>query len=106
MLPGATTSRPMIRVHTRATIGSAAIAGQWPPCHKIRPACLRPVDNPFRDYSYDRSFKFPKANGQELMRYAALWIEALDMDGAAGASGGPLLESRPTLAAADTVRQL
>jgi len=64
------------------------------------------VGNPFPDLSFDPSFEFPRGTGHELVRSAALWVGALDVDGLPRVSGGPLMEFRPTLAPEDTVRQL
>src|SRR5512132_1780673 len=63
------------------------------------------VGNPFIERSFDPSFEFPKGSGQEFMRSAALWVGAMDEDGVAHVSGGPMLEWRPTPAAGDTVRE-
>ncbi len=82
--------------------GPALVAGKF----NLRVTNAGLVGNPFPDLSYDPSFEYPKGSGQELMRYAALWVGALDVDGAARVSGGPMLEFRPTVAPADTVRQL
>ncbi|HKQ57134.1 MAG TPA: hypothetical protein VJY35_04635 [Candidatus Eisenbacteria bacterium] len=63
------------------------------------------LGNPFPDLSFDPSFEYPRGSGQELMRYAALWVGALDERGLPHVSGAPLLEFRPTLAEDDTVRE-
>jgi len=82
--------------------GPALTAGKF----NLRVSNAGLIGNPFPDLSYDPSFEYPKGTGQELMRYAALWVGALDVDGTARVSGGPLLEFRPTLAPEDTVAEL
>lgn len=82
--------------------GPALVAGKF----NLRVTNAGLVGNPFPDLSFDPSFEYPKGSGQELLRYGALWVGALDVDGVARVSGGPLLEFRPTVAPADTVRQL
>lgn len=82
--------------------GPALVAGKF----NLRVTNAGLVGNPFPDLSFDPSFEYPKGSGQEMMRYGALWVGALDLDGVARVSGGPLLEFRPTVAPADTVRQL
>jgi hypothetical protein len=82
--------------------GPALVAGKF----NLRVTNAGLVGNPFPDLSFDPSFEYPKGSGQELMRYGALWVGALDVDGVPRVSGGPLLEFRPTVAPADTVRQL
>src|SRR5205085_535399 len=64
------------------------------------------LGNPFPERSLDRSFEYPTASGTELMRYAALWVGAIDDEGEARVSGGPNLEWRPTPAPDDTVREI
>jgi hypothetical protein len=81
--------------------GPALVAGKF----NLRVTNAGLVGNPFPDLSYDPSFEYPKGSGQELLRCAALWVGALGADGVRRVSGGPLLEFRPTLAPADTVRQ-
>ena len=56
--------------------------------------------------SFDPSFEFPKGSGHELLNHAELWVGALDEKGEHRVSGGPMLEWRPTLDPADTVRIL
>jgi hypothetical protein len=54
--------------------------------------------------SFDPSFEFPKGSGHELLNHAELWVGALDENGQHLVSGAPMLEWRPTLDPADTVR--
>jgi len=54
--------------------------------------------------SFDPSFEFPRGSGHELLNHAELWVGALNERGDRRVSGGPLLEWRPTLDPADTVR--
>jgi hypothetical protein len=63
------------------------------------------LGNPFPERSFDPSFEFPKGTGQQVMRYAALWVGALDRDGRPRVSGDPLLEWRPSTAPGDTVHE-
>lgn len=81
--------------------GPALTAGKF----NLRVSNAGIFGNPFPELSYDPSFEYPQGSGQELMHYAALWVGALDVLGRPHVSGGPLLEFRPTLAAADTVRE-
>jgi hypothetical protein len=80
--------------------GPALTAGKF----NLRVSNAGIFGNPFPDLSFDPSFEYPQGSGQELMQYAALWVGALDALGKPRVSGGPLLEFRPTLATADTVR--
>jgi hypothetical protein len=82
--------------------GPALTAGKF----NLRVSNAGILGNPFPDLSYDPSFEYPQGSGQELMQYAALWVGALDPQGNAHVSGGPLLEFRPTLAPEDTVREV
>src|SRR5262245_10700112 len=82
--------------------GPALIAGKF----NLRVSNAGIFGNPFPDLSFDPSFEYPKGTGRELMRYAALWVGGLDVDGTPRVSGGPLLEFRPTLAPGDTVAEL
>ena len=54
--------------------------------------------------SFDRSFEFPRGSGHELLNHTELWVGARTEAGFDRVSGGPMLEWRPTLAPADTVR--
>ena len=65
------------------------------------------IGNPYfnKGLSFDPSFEFPKGSGHECLEHAELWIGATRDDGTSNVSGGPLLEWRPTLAAADIVRR-
>lgn len=56
--------------------------------------------------SFDPSFEFPRGSGHELLNHAELWVGAITEDGTRRVSGGPMLEWRPTLDPADTVRVL
>jgi hypothetical protein len=82
--------------------GTALVAGKF----NLRVTNAGLVGNPFPDLSFDPSFEYPKGSGQELMRFASLWVGALDSDGRPRVSGDPLLEFRPTLAADDTILEL
>jgi hypothetical protein len=64
------------------------------------------VGNAFFDkgLSFDPSFEFPRGSGNELLNHADLWVGARTTDGMLRVSGGPMLEWRPTLDPADTVR--
>src|SRR5262245_60668894 len=53
------------------------------------------LGNAFPDRSFDPSFEFPLGSGQECMRYAALWVGGVGVEGRPRVSGGPLLEWRP-----------
>ena len=94
-----TPARAVVEVFDR---GPALIAGKF----NLRVSNAGILGNPFPDLSFDPSFEYPKGSGHELMRYAALWVGALDVDGIPRVSGGPLLEFRPTLASQDTVAEL
>src|SRR6185503_3656345 len=52
------------------------------------------VGNPFIERSFNPSFEYPRDSGQELMRYGALWVGAVNDAGEAVVSGGPNLEWR------------
>jgi len=52
----------------------------------------------------DPSFEYPAYSGIELLNHAELWVGALDDNGEAHVSGGPMLEWRPTLDPDDRVR--
>src|SRR6185503_6703366 len=54
--------------------------------------------------SFDPSFEFPSGSGHELLNHAELWVGARNERGEHRVSGGPILEWRPTLDPADTVR--
>ena len=54
--------------------------------------------------SFDPSFEYPRGSGYELLNHADLWVGARGADGVLRVSGGPMLEWRPTLDPADTVR--
>jgi hypothetical protein len=54
--------------------------------------------------SFDPSMEYPKGSGHELLGHAELWVGAITPEGRARVSGGPMLEWRPTLDAADRVR--
>ena len=54
--------------------------------------------------SFDRSFEYPRGSGHELLNHTELWVGARTEDGFDRVSGGPMLEWRPTLDPADTVR--
>ena len=54
--------------------------------------------------SFDPSFEFPRGSGHELLNHAELWVGARDEFDRTRVSGGPMLEWRPTLDPADTVR--
>jgi hypothetical protein len=64
------------------------------------------VGNAFFDkgLSFDPSFEYPRGSGHELLNHADLWVGARKADGTLRVSGGPILEWRPTLDPADTVR--
>jgi len=95
----ATPARAVVEVFDR---GPALIAGKF----NLRVSNAGIVGNPFPDLSFDPSFEYPRGTGRELMRFAALWVGGRDADGTPRVSGGPLLEFRSTLAAADTVSEL
>ncbi len=73
---------------------------------KLRVTNIGVLGNAFLDrgLSFDPSFEYPKGSGQELLNHAELWVGARREDGQIRVSGGPILEWRPTLAPADTVR--
>ena len=89
---------PRVEVFDR---GPMLVAGNY----SLRVSNAGILGNPFPDLSFDPSFEYPRGSGQELMRYAALWVGALDARGTPHVSGAPLLEFRPTLADWDTVRE-
>ena len=64
------------------------------------------IGNAFFDkgLSFDPSFEYPKGSGHELLNHAELWVGARTESGELRVSGGPMLEWRPTLDLADTVR--
>src|SRR5690349_17754803 len=66
------------------------------------------IGNAFFDkgLSFDPSFEYPKGSGHELLNHAELWVGARNDNGELRVSGGPMLEWRPTLDPADTVRVL
>src|SRR5262245_43920873 len=66
------------------------------------------LGNAFYDkgLSFDPSLEYPKGSGHELLSHAELWVGVRDPDGRLHVSGGPMLEWRPTLDPADTVRAL
>ncbi len=53
---------------------------------------------------FDPSFEYPRGSGHEALGHAELWVGAVTPQGRARASGGPMLEWRPTLAPDDRVR--
>ena len=54
--------------------------------------------------SFDPSFEYPKGSGHEALGHAELWVGAVNGEGRALVSGGPMLEWRPTLDPDDRVR--
>jgi hypothetical protein len=98
-LAAAPPARAVVDIFDR---GTALVAGKF----NLRVTNAGLVGNPFPDLSFDPSFEFPKGSGQELMRFASLWVGALDAEGHPRVSGDPLLEFRPTLAANDTILEL
>src|SRR4029453_9261814 len=54
--------------------------------------------------SFDPSFEYPSGSGQEMLRYASLWVGGRTDDGVVAVSGGPLLEWRPAPDTSEHVR--
>jgi len=72
---------------------------------RMRVTNIGVVGNPFfnSNRSSDPSFEYPAYSGIEMLNHAELWVGAIDVDGQARVSGGPMLEWRPTLDPSDHV---
>ena len=100
LLLAAAPARAVLDVENR---GPQVTAGAF----ALRITNIGAIGNPFRDVgrSFDPSFEFPRGSGNEMLKWAELWVGAVDPDGARRVSGGPLLEWRPTLDPNDRVRE-
>ncbi len=64
------------------------------------------IGNAFFDkgLSFDPSFEIRPGSAYEALNHAELWVGAVNTDGVARVSGGPMLEWRPTLDPSDRVK--